>query len=158
MSTSKNQTLQASALNDLIKTNNDRIAGYSRATENVTDSNLKTVFQRMADQSTAYSHDLERKVNSLGVNSAEGGTTLAGKFYHAWMDVKSAFTGKSRHSVLSDCEYGEDTALKAYNEVLGEKSLDWNHASDLTGMLEKQRSGLQQACGEIKRLRDMQSN
>lgn len=158
MSTSKNLNLQSSALNDLIKTNNDRITGYKRAAENITDSNLKIVFQRMADQSAAYSHDLERKVNSLGIVKPEEGTTLAGKFYHAWMDVKSEFTGKSRHSVLSDCEYGEDTALRAYNEVLGEKSLDLNHAADLTSLLEKQRNGLQQAHGEIKRLRDMQSN
>lgn len=34
------------------------------------------------------------------------------------MDVKAIFSGKDRHAVLENCEFGEDAALKAYHTAL----------------------------------------
>ncbi len=45
------------------------------------------------------------------------GTTEMGKIYRAWMDVKAVFTGENRHTILSNCEAGEDATQKAYKKL-----------------------------------------
>jgi hypothetical protein len=49
---------QISALNDLIKINNDRITGYQKAIEGADDASLKGVFEGYADQSRGYVNQL----------------------------------------------------------------------------------------------------
>lgn len=34
------------------------------------------------------------------------------------MDVKAVFTGENRHTILSNCEAGEDAVQKAYKKAL----------------------------------------
>jgi len=42
---------QISALNDLVKINNDRIAGYEKATDGTEDEDLKILFAEYIEQS-----------------------------------------------------------------------------------------------------------
>src|ERR1044071_1170529 len=102
-------------LNDLIQINNDRITGYERAIEELTqkDSDLKVIFASMIDQSREARNALGKEVQVLGADMDKG-TTNSGKIYRAWMDVKAVFTGHDRNTVLSNCEFGEDAAQKAY--------------------------------------------
>ena len=143
---------QISALNDLIKINNDRIAGYQKAIEGTEDISLKTVFEGYADQSRGYVNELNDYIHQLG-GAPTDGTTFSGKFYHAWMDVKSAFAKKDAHSVLSDCEYGEDVAKGAYRKALDDKELIWEDEKVLT-LLNSHMNGLKIAHDAIKALRD----
>ncbi|RYU91203.1 PA2169 family four-helix-bundle protein [Mucilaginibacter terrigena] len=143
---------QISALNDLIKINNDRVAGYQKAVEGAEDIALKTVFEGYIDQSKSYVNELNDYIHQLG-GSPTDGTTLSGKFYHAWMDVKSAFTKKDSHSVLSDCEYGEDVAKSAYRKALDDKELIWEDEK-VVSLLNNHMSGLKIAHDAIKALRD----
>jgi len=143
---------QISALNDLIKTNNDRITGYQKAAEGTEDNALKMVFDGYADQSKAYVNELNDYIHLLG-GSPTDGTTLSGKFYHAWIDVKAAFTKKDSHSVLSDCEYGEDVAKNAYRRALDDKELIWEDEK-VVNLLTNQMNGLKMAHDAIKALRD----
>jgi uncharacterized protein (TIGR02284 family) len=143
---------QISALNDLIKINNDRIAGYEKAVEGAEDAALKNVFEGYMDQSKGYVNELNDFIHQLGGLPTDG-TTLSGKFYHAWMDVKSAFTKKDSHSVLSDCEYGEDVAKSAYRKALDDKELIWEDEKVVT-LLNNHLNGLKIAHDAIKALRD----
>lgn len=106
-------------LNDLIEINNDRIEGYEKAIRDIdnSDVDLKAIFSKMADESRGYVHELTNQISQLG-GDTETGTTVSGKVYRAWMDVKSTFTGSNRTSVLELCEFGEDAAQKAYNAAL----------------------------------------
>ena len=137
-------------LNDLVEINNDRIVGYERALGEVSDSDtdLKSLFTSMIDESRKIRVDLAGEVQALG-GEFEAGTTASGKLYRAWMDVKAVFTGKDRHAVLSNCEFGEDAAQKAYKEALEE---------DLPGYirttLEAQKAMLRTSHDRIKALRD----
>ena len=56
-------------LNDLIRINNDRVAGYEKATNETKDIDidLKAVFQKMAGDSRKYASELTTEVNKLGV-------------------------------------------------------------------------------------------
>src|SRR4051812_42616289 len=90
---------QISAINDLIKINNDRIAGYQKALEGTDDEGLTLLFNEYIDQSKNYVNELRVYIHVLGGSPADG-TTLSGKFYHTWMDVKAAFINKDKHGVL----------------------------------------------------------
>ena len=108
-----------SVLNDLVLINNDRIAGYEKALEELKSDehaenlDLSSLFQSMIDQSRQFRNELGTEVQVLGEDMEEG-TMVSGKLYRAWMDVKAMFTGNDRHTILSSCEGGEDAAQKAY--------------------------------------------
>lgn len=112
---------QADILNDLIRINNDRMAGYERAMNYLNDGNdrLKALLSDFIDQSLEFKMQLRELLHDSD-EKVEDGTTLAGKIYHAWMDVKAAFTGGGPKEVLEDCVVGEDAAQGAYDDVLDE--------------------------------------
>jgi len=147
---------QISALNDLIRINNDRITGYEKSIEGINDIDLKATFFEYIDQSKQNVAELREHIYELGGEPTDG-TTLSGKFYHAWIDVKARFAGKDKYSILSDCEYGEDVVKSAYRKALDDKELIWEDdkvISILTGQIED----LKQAHDAIKALRDAAVN
>ena len=79
---------QVRLLNDLILINNDRVAGYKKAVEELKkeDADLKILFQEKIRQSENYKTELTKEVTETG-HKVETGTTNAGKIYHVWMDV-----------------------------------------------------------------------
>lgn len=104
-------------LNSLIIINNDRIEGYETASDASEESDLKTLFSQFIESSQKCRFELINQVNSLGGEVAEG-TTMSGKFFRAWMDVKAALSGKDRKAILNSCEFGEDSAQKTYNQAI----------------------------------------
>lgn len=140
-------------LNDLIKINNDRIEGYETAIENAQtiDVGLQTVFSKMKSESIKYTAELHNRVLQLG-GEPQDGTTVSGKLYRAWMDVKATFTGKDRTSLLEACEYGEDAAQKAYKDALETEGLP----ADIRDFIAEQKKALRSSHDEIKAMRDMQ--
>jgi uncharacterized protein (TIGR02284 family) len=141
-------------LNDLIQINNDRIEGYEKALEDTKDgSHYDTLFNQMISQSKRYKQQLIQEVRTTGGDADWNETTNRGKIYRVWMDVKSAFTGKSDKSALELCEYGEDAAQKAYNEAL---TADANLPESVRSLLISQKNELKESHDTIKRQRDMQ--
>ncbi len=138
-------------LNDLIEINNDRIEGYQRALKDLKDGDteLKSLFTRLIGQSQGYKLALGTEVSAFG-KDIETGTTTSGKIHRAWLDVKAAFTGHDTHSVLEECEFGEDAILKAYRTALEDENLP----AYLRETVSQQESELLDAHDEIKALRD----
>lgn len=142
-------------LNDLIRINNDRTAGYTRAAEDAkdVDIDLRTIFNRMAEESRQYATELTAEVAKLGGEPATG-TTASGKIYRAWMNVKDTFTGKDRHALLASCEYGEDAAQRAYEDAL---ATDAFLPTNVRQLIATQKSSLKTSHDMIKKYRDMQA-
>ena len=140
-------------LNDLILINNDRIEDYKRALkeieQNTGDADLVPMFMRFIDDSRRYKVELGTEIQALG-KDMETGTTMPGKLHRAWIAVKETFTGHDRHSILEECEFGEDAIKKAYEEALNEEVL----AAYIREMLLDQEEELLEAHDEIKGLRD----
>jgi len=149
----ENKTKIAEVVNDLIQINNDRIAGYEKALKELkdNDSDLRTLFTGYIDQSRNLRNALGTEVQSLGVTMDEG-TTASGKIYRAWMDVKAAFSGKDRQTVLNNCEFGEDAAQKAYKEALKTDDLP----AYLFALISRQKEELKHSHDEVKSLRDQE--
>jgi uncharacterized protein (TIGR02284 family) len=140
-------------LGDLILINNDRIEGYERALKeiehSVNDSDLIPMFLRFIDDSRRYKVELGTEIAALG-SEINTGTTVPGKLHRAWMSIKEAFTGHDRHSILEECEFGEDAIKKTYDEALNDEVLP----AYIREMLMEQQAELLDAHDEIKELRD----
>ena len=140
----------SSVLKDLIQINVDRYNGCQKAMEDVHDSDLKDMFSRMGQQSLNFKNELER-FGGNDVHIPTDDTSAASKVHRAWIDVKSAFTGKDRHSVLATAETGEDTILKTYNEALNDNN---GLPTDLLQVVQRQKQELLQSHNMVKALRD----
>ena len=140
-------------LGDLILINNDRIEGYERALKeiehSVNDGDLIPMFLRFIDDSRRYKVELGTEIAALG-SEINTGTTVPGKLHRAWMSIKEAFTGHDRHSILEECEFGEDAIKKTYDEALNDEVLP----AYIREMLMEQQAELLDAHDEIKELRD----
>jgi uncharacterized protein (TIGR02284 family) len=139
-----------SGLNSLIEINNDRIEGYETAAKETNESDLKILFNSMADESRNHRSELISEVINHGGRPAEG-TTTSGKAYRAWMDIKAALTGKDRHAIIASCEYGEDAALDAYQDVI---TADPPMTAKSLEIIKRQYDKLKRSHDQIKTLRD----
>jgi uncharacterized protein (TIGR02284 family) len=144
----------AEVLNDLIRINNDRIAGYEKAAKETEpkDVDLHAVFRQMSAESRSYVNDLSKYV-ATSDRKVETDTTVAGKIYRTWMDLKATFTGNDRKAILASCEYGEDAAQKAYDTAL---SSDAELSTEIRQLIMDQKTSLKRSHDIVKKMRDAQ--
>jgi uncharacterized protein (TIGR02284 family) len=138
-------------LNDLVEILNDRIEGYTKAKSELDgkEPDLNQLCLDLIDESRKLRVELGTEIEVLKGDITPG-TTERGKIYRIWMDIKEAFAGGNRHSVLAACEHGEDAAQKAYKAALAEEGLPAN----LWSMIESQRETLKASHDKVKGLRD----
>lgn len=140
-------------LNDLIEINNDRADGFDRASSDLQPENidLKAIFEKFASDSRENSIQLAGLVGKNG-DSPDDGNTIVGTLHRAWIDVKASFGGNDRHSILAECERGEDAIKKAYRDALQHNDL----GTEVREVLLKQQDGVSTGHDTIKALRDAQ--
>ncbi len=138
-------------LNDLVMINNDRIEGYEKAVKELKpdDQDLRSLFDHMIIESHQIKSDLVQELQVLH-GDVEKGTTEMGKIYRGWMSLKAIFSGESRHAILSNCEFGEDSAQKAYDKALETEKLP----AFLREMFLNQQATLKASHDEIRDLRN----
>ncbi|AEE53498.1 ferritin-like domain-containing protein [Haliscomenobacter hydrossis] len=139
-------------LNTLIEINNDRIEGYDTASKETEEADLKTLFFHLSQASLKCKRELVYEIRKLGGTPMEETTSTTGKFYRVWMDIKAAFTGNDRKTILNSCEYGEDVAADTYNEALN-NNLEYLSPDQQT-LLTKQYLLIKAGHDKIKALRD----
>jgi len=101
-------------LNDLLKINMDRVERYKKAGYDTVDSELKSVFYAIADESRKNITDISMLMMKAYGPSKTDKPVNTGKIYKAWMEVKSKFSGTWRNNLLNSCEFGELAAISAY--------------------------------------------
>jgi uncharacterized protein (TIGR02284 family) len=118
MSSSENTKHLVIMLNDLAIINKDRVEGYKKAEKQVGEhSDLRSLFREKFNQSEEFISDLQSRIKELGANHSVD-TSLAGKIFRAWMGIKNTFKPNDATSILDSCEFGENAAIKAYDDVL----------------------------------------
>jgi uncharacterized protein (TIGR02284 family) len=60
---------------------------------------------------------LQQKVRELGGDPERSGS-MSGAVHRFWVDIRSRLTGMDEHAILDECERGEDSAKRAYEEAL----------------------------------------
>jgi len=141
-----------SELNDLIATLKEGQKGYAEAMTDVEDTDLKDLFKEYAAQRSQYITELEDQMYKLDLkpDTNEGNNTIAGTVHRAFINLKGAVTGKDRHSILAECERGEDHAKAAYEDAKKIQDLP----SDLKIIIDKQADGILKAHNKIRDMRD----
>jgi len=139
-------------INDLIKINNDRVAGFEKAgTDLESDATgLITVFSKLAGESRQYAAELTEIARQSGREAAEG-TSTSGDLHRAWIDIKATFTGNDLLAVLNECERGVDAAKSAYRDALDPEN---ELSPELVEVLQIQQQGITEGHDLIKSLRD----
>ena len=135
-------------LNDLVKINNDRMQGYEKAIEDNEDPQLDDLFRHYVIQSQNFRSQLADhivRIDGLAVSDATS-TDVSSKLHRAWIDIKSALTGKDRSTVLSSVEFGESAAVEAYEDAIESDNIPAYIKEDL----EKQLTELKASHARIK--------
>jgi len=147
----ENQEKTVEVLNDLIEINNDRADGFDKASKDLKDENidLKVTFDKLSSDSRTNVTELAGLVGRHG-ETPDTGNTVLGTLHRAWIDIKASFGGDDRHSILAECERGEDAIKKAYKDALQENDL----GEEVRAVLLKQQEGIIASHDAIKALRD----
>ncbi|MCY1430479.1 hypothetical protein D9M71_464280 [compost metagenome] len=97
----------------------------------------------------AAAEELQTLVLDLG-GTPRDDTSIGGDIHRRWVDLKAMVTGKDEHSVLSECERGEDVAKRHYRDALGHPELPM----DIRMVIERQYDGVLRNHDMIKSMRD----
>jgi len=135
-----------STLNGLIETCRDGQNGFKTAAEGVKNSELKQLFYGYSQQRAQYVGELQDEVRRLGGDPENSGS-LSASLHRGWMDIKSAVTGGDDASIISECERGEDSAVKTYSAALGK-----DMPAGVRPVVERQFASIKQAHDRIRSL------
>jgi uncharacterized protein (TIGR02284 family) len=140
-----------SYLNNLIETCKDGQNGFQTAADGVQRSELKTLFHTYAQQRAQFASELQAEVRRLGGDPEKTGS-VAATLHRGWINIKSAVTGKDEHSVIAECERGEDSAVKNYEEALKA-----NLPANIQSSIQRQFTQIKEAHDRIRALRNASS-
>ncbi|MEX0928316.1 MAG: PA2169 family four-helix-bundle protein [Balneolales bacterium] len=108
-------------LNRLIETCKDGQEGYRTASEDVEDTNLKSLFSSFSLQRSEFAGELQDVLVNLGESRPEDESSYTGALHRGWINLKQALAGKERQAILSECERGDDAAVSEYESALEEE-------------------------------------
>ncbi len=128
---------------------NDRIEGYKHAAKLTKDPVHQTYYNDLAKESSRFSNEINNTISKLG-GTTEKDTTIKGKIYRGWMDVKNTVTGKDEESVIESNIFGEEWAQKAYNDALDHRN---ELPQNVVQMVEKQKQSSLATCERLRQMK-----
>jgi uncharacterized protein (TIGR02284 family) len=135
-----------STLNNLIETCKDGENGFRTAADGVKSSELKTLFLTYSQQRAQFAAELQAEVRNLGGDPEDTGS-VAATLHRGWINIKSTVTGEDEGAVISECERGEDSAVKNYKEALNE-----DLPANLQSIVQRQFTSVKEAHDRIRAL------
>ena len=139
-----------STINDLIETLRDGQEGFRQAAEAVEDPELKSLFNEFSLQRSRFVGELQSEALGLGEAEPEKSGSAAGAMHRTWINLKSAIAKQDNHAILAECERGEDSAIKEYQEALNEEDL----IGPVREIISRQYEKVKSVHDRIKHLRD----
>jgi uncharacterized protein (TIGR02284 family) len=135
-----------STLNNLIETCKDGQEGFRTAADGVKNSELKTLFNTYSQQRAQFAAELQSEVGRLGGDPEKTGS-VAATLHRGWINIKSAVTGEDEGAVISECERGEDSAVRNYKDAI-----QAGLPGDVSTIVERQYGQVQEAHDRIRAL------
>jgi uncharacterized protein (TIGR02284 family) len=105
-------------IDSLIETLKDGQEGFKQAAEGVSDPQLKSLFRDYSQQRARFAAALQSEARRQGETEPENSSSAAGALHRGWINLKSAITGGDEHTILAECERGEDSAVEEYKKAL----------------------------------------
>src|SRR4051812_40686245 len=138
-----------STINGLIETLKDGQEGFRQAAEGVKDTDLKALFSEYSLQRSKFAGELQTEARQLGESDPETDSSTSGAMHRAWINLKSALTSGDDHTILAECERGEDSAVKEFKEAMED-----NLSSPIREVVSRQYDEVKRAHDRVKQLRD----
>jgi uncharacterized protein (TIGR02284 family) len=138
-----------STLHHLIETCRDGQNGFDSAAKAIKDASLQAELTQYSMQRQRFASDLELALDSIGESPSHEGGSMSGTLHRGWMNLKAAIASNDRYAVLSECERGEDSAVKAYREATSAIL-----SPGLETLVESQYEQVQRVHDRVKELRD----
>ena len=135
-------------LRQLISISEDCRDGYLEASESVRNKDLKDLFAMISQQRREFAMELQRLVLSFH-GEPDPGKDFSGLVRLFWLELKAAITAGDEHTILYECERGEEAAVDAYRGVLK----DTNLPPDVRLTVERQWEAVQKSHERIRHLR-----
>jgi uncharacterized protein (TIGR02284 family) len=136
----------ASTLNQLIQTCKDGESGFLAAAGVTEDANLRRLFESYSQQRAEFAAELQLEVRRMAEDPVESGHATAA-LHRGWIDIKAGVTNRDEGAIISECERGEDEAVRKYQQAL-EATLP----GDVRLIVERQLLQLQEAHAQIRSL------
>jgi uncharacterized protein (TIGR02284 family) len=133
-----------STLNNLIETCKDGENGFRTAADGVKNSELKTLFNTYSQQRAQFAAELQAEVRNLGGDPENTGS-VAATLHRGWINIKSTVTGEDEGAVISECERGEDSAVRNYTDALNE-----NLPANVQSIIQRQFTQIKEAHDRIR--------
>lgn len=108
-------------LNDLLVVLHDSHHRFLTAADDVEDGDYAALFHEYAQQREQMVTELSNVVMRYHGEPTRNGS-IVGSLHRAWIDIKAAAT-QNDASILAECDLGEESALRAYQDVLTAKDL-----------------------------------
>jgi len=144
---------QNEVLENLIETLRDGQQGFKEAAESVKDPQLKSLFSEYSKQRARFLAELRNNAQSPDERETKVSGSAAGALHRGWINLKSAVTKGDDHSVLAECERGEDSAVEEY-----QKALNDGLSAPVREMVARQYTQIKAAHDRIRDLRDSTKN
>lgn len=137
-----------STLNDLIETSKDGEYGFRACADHAESPELKTLFTSRAEDCHKAAQELQEQVVMFGGEPDTSGSAT-GALHRGWVAIRSTLSAYDDLAVLEECERGEDSAVKSYQEALQEQLPE-----PVRHLVERQYQGVQRNHAQIHQLRD----
>lgn len=109
-------------LNGLIATTIDSVDGYRTSAQEVDNPRFAEKFTARASERSSVAEQLRAEVRRLGGNPEDDGSLLAGA-HRAFVDLKSAVTGRDDQAIVNEVERGEDHIKAKFESALQDGDL-----------------------------------
>ena len=109
-------------LNGLIATTIDSVDGYRTSANDVENPRFSELFTARASERSSVAEQLRSEVKRLGGNPEDDGTILAAG-HRAFVNLKSAVTGRDDQAIVNEVERGEDHIKAKFEDALKDNSL-----------------------------------
>jgi uncharacterized protein (TIGR02284 family) len=136
-------------LNELLLTSRDSEKGFQMAADSATHPELVELFAELILQRARFGEELADRIRTMRGDPARLGNPAAA-LHRAWMELKAAIESNETHAILSECERGEDVAVKLYRAALQGTDLDKQSRE----IVQRQYETVQAAHDRIRQLRD----
>ena len=137
-------------LQELLEKNYDAEKGFTKAMEDAKNAELKQFLKRQAAQRGQFVNELDKEIRSLNETPKDSGS-FTGTAHRAWIDVKTAFTGKDDEAVLEECLRGEKASVEEYKERLQKN----NFPPQVQTVLNNQLSSIKNSVAKVKTLENI---
>ena len=137
-----------SALSELAEFVNDGVMGYKKGAEGTKDAEVRTFCIGKVQERQQFLSEINTFITQQGGEPETSGT-VKGAIYRQWMAVKSALTGADDEAMINACSYGEEWAIKAYDDALMNQELPL----EIRQTLEMQRQECKHAYNELHEMK-----